>query len=60
MSAAPALKIVKGGPAWLRRDAERISGALPPLMAAAERLAASVVAGVHGRRRENQRVWSEW
>lgn len=39
------------GPAWLRRDAERISGALPPLMAAAERLAASVVAGVHGRKR---------
>lgn len=38
-------------PAWLRRDAERISGALPPLLAAAERLAASVAAGVHGRKR---------
>ncbi|MGG7565263.1 DUF58 domain-containing protein [Rhodovulum sp. DZ06] len=38
-------------PAWLRRDAERISGALPPLLAEAERLAASVAAGVHGRRR---------
>ncbi|HKK36413.1 MAG TPA: DUF58 domain-containing protein [Paracoccaceae bacterium] len=38
-------------PAWLRRDAERISGALPPLLAAAERLAASTVAGVHGRKR---------
>ncbi|MFT7390645.1 MAG: hypothetical protein ACI9ZH_000869 [Paracoccaceae bacterium] len=38
-------------PAWLRRDAERISGALPPLVAEAERLAASVAAGVHGRRR---------
>lgn len=41
----------RGSPAWLRRDAEQISGALPPLMAQAERLAASVVAGVHGRRR---------
>lgn len=39
------------GAGWLRRDAERISGALPPLLAEAERLAASVVAGVHGRRR---------
>lgn len=38
-------------PAWLRRDAERISGALPPLLAEAERLAASVAMGVHGRRR---------
>lgn len=38
-------------PAWLRRDAERISGALPPLVAEAERLSASVAAGVHGRRR---------
>lgn len=38
-------------PAWLRRDAERISGALPPLLAEAQRLAASVAAGVHGRRR---------
>lgn len=39
------------GPGWLRRDAEQISGALPPLMVAAERLAASTVSGVHGRRR---------
>ena len=38
-------------PAWLRRDAEHISGALPPLLAQAERLAASTVAGVHGRKR---------
>ncbi|MEL6792581.1 MAG: DUF58 domain-containing protein, partial [Pseudomonadota bacterium] len=30
--------------------AERISGALPPLLAEAERLAASVAPGVHGRR----------
>ena len=37
--------------AWLRRDAERISGALPPLLVEAERLVASAVPGVHGRRR---------
>ena len=40
----------QGRAGWLRRDAERISGALPPLLAEAERLAASVVQGVHGRR----------
>ena len=53
MSRAPAPSSIpdRGGPAWLRRDAEQISGALPPLMAEAERLAASVVPGVHGRRR---------
>lgn len=39
------------GPGWLRRDAERISGALPPLMVEAERLAHTVSSGVHGRRR---------
>ncbi|MEM6677846.1 MAG: DUF58 domain-containing protein [Pseudomonadota bacterium] len=37
--------------AWLRRDSERISGALPPLLVAAERLVASTFHGVHGRRR---------
>jgi uncharacterized protein (DUF58 family) len=36
---------------WLRRDAERISGTLPPLLVEAERLAAGLVTGVHGRRR---------
>jgi uncharacterized protein (DUF58 family) len=36
---------------WLRRDAERVSGALPPLLVEAERLAASLTHGVHGRRR---------
>lgn len=41
----------RSGPGWLRRDAEQISGALPPLMAEAQRLAATVIAGVHGRRR---------
>ncbi len=37
--------------AWLRRDAERISGTLPPLLVEAEHLARSMVTGVHGRRR---------
>ena len=46
--ADPAIKRV--GEGWLRRDAERISGALPPLLAEAERLAASVAPGVHGRK----------
>ncbi len=36
---------------WLRRDAERISGTLPPLLVEADRLAAGLVTGVHGRRR---------
>jgi uncharacterized protein (DUF58 family) len=39
------------GPVGLRRDAEKIAGALPPLLAEAEVLAASVAFGVHGRRR---------
>ena len=36
---------------WLRRDAERISGTLPPLLVEADRLASGLVTGVHGRRR---------
>lgn len=49
MSAAP----VRSGDqsAWLRRDAERISGALPPLLVEAQRLAITLAPGVHGRRR---------
>lgn len=39
------------GPVGLRRDAEKIAGALPPLLAEAETLAATVAMGVHGRRR---------
>jgi uncharacterized protein (DUF58 family) len=39
------------GPVGLRRDAEKIGGALPPLLAQAEHLAASVSMGFHGRRR---------
>ncbi|HEU0222823.1 MAG TPA: DUF58 domain-containing protein [Paracoccaceae bacterium] len=41
----------RGSAEWLRRDAERISGTLPPLLAEAERLAHTVAPGVHGRRR---------
>jgi uncharacterized protein (DUF58 family) len=39
------------GPVGLRRDAEKIAGALPPLLAEAEFLAATVSLGEHGRRR---------
>ena len=35
----------------LRGDAEKIAGTLPPLLAEAERLAATVALGEHGRRR---------
>lgn len=35
----------------LRRDAEKISGALPPLLVEAERLASTLASGAHGRRR---------
>lgn len=34
---------------WLRRDAERISGSLPPLLVEANRLVSTLAAGVHGR-----------
>ena len=39
------------GAIGLRRDAEKIAGALPPLLAEAEFLAGNVAMGVHGRRR---------
>lgn len=35
----------------LRRDAEKISGSLPPLLVEAEKIVASLAIGVHGRRR---------
>lgn len=38
-------------PAQLRERAERLGGALPPLIVAAQHLANSVLAGAHGRRR---------
>jgi uncharacterized protein (DUF58 family) len=42
--------VTADGPA-LRRSAEALSGALPPLLVAAEHLANSVLPGGHGRRR---------
>lgn len=38
----------------LRRDAEALAAPLPPLLADAEHLAASVMSGAHGRRRVGQ------
>jgi uncharacterized protein (DUF58 family) len=35
----------------LRRDAEKVSGSLPPLLVEAERLVSTLAIGVHGRRR---------
>jgi len=40
--------------ASLRGDAETLAAPLPPLLAAAEQLAASVMTGAHGRRRVGQ------
>lgn len=40
-----------GGPGALRSEAEALAGPLPPLLADAERLAATVLPGAHGRRR---------
>lgn len=40
--------------ARLRQDAETLAGPLPPLLAAAEHLASSVMTGAHGRRRVGQ------
>jgi len=37
-----------------RQEAERLGGALPPLLVAAERVAQTVAQGVHGRRRVGQ------
>ncbi|MEM9139801.1 MAG: DUF58 domain-containing protein [Pseudomonadota bacterium] len=36
---------------YLRRDAEKISGSLPPLLVEAEKLVSTLAIGVHGRRR---------
>ena len=38
-------------PSHLRSDAEHLAGGLPPLLAEAQRLASSVMMGVHGRKR---------
>src|ERR1044071_6317373 len=40
--------------ATLQHRAEQIAGRLPPLLVAAERVAATVAQGVHGRRRVGQ------
>ncbi|MEO0943352.1 MAG: DUF58 domain-containing protein [Pseudomonadota bacterium] len=40
--------------AHLRQEAEALAGPLPPLLAAAEHLASSVMTGAHGRRRVGQ------
>ncbi len=42
------------GPAGIRHRAEQASSRLPPLMVAADRVAATVAQGVHGRRRVGQ------
>lgn len=36
---------------WLRRDAEKITGSLPPLLAEASQLAHVLASGLHGRKR---------
>jgi len=43
-----------GAPGALRDRAEQTAAALPPLLVAAERVAATVAQGVHGRRRVGQ------
>ena len=40
--------------ATVRRDAERAAGKLPPIMVQADRVATTVVQGVHGRRKVGQ------
>ena len=42
------------GPAALQHRAEQLAASLPPLLVAAERVAATVAQGVHGRRRVGQ------
>ena len=57
---APALNLTGQGkaatasPAAIRRQAEEAGARLPPLLVAAERVAATVAQGVHGRRRVGQ------
>ncbi len=45
---------MRTAPAPLRLQAEALAGTLPPLLAEAEHLAASVLPGAHGRRRAGQ------
>lgn len=46
--------LAKRHPPPLREEAEETAAALPPLLVAAERVAATVAQGVHGRRRVGQ------
>jgi len=46
--------IRKESAAGRRQEAERLGGALPPLLVAADRVAQTVAQGVHGRRRVGQ------
>jgi uncharacterized protein (DUF58 family) len=52
--ASAGLTALQNAPARLRERAQQASAALPPLMVAAERVAATVAQGVHGRRRVGQ------
>ena len=44
----------RSGPAYLRHAAEEAAARVPPIMVAADRVAATVAQGVHGRRRIGQ------
>ena len=44
----------RAAPGGLRHRAEQAGSALPPLLVAAERVAATVAQGIHGRRRVGQ------
>lgn len=49
-----AVSLPRGAAPPLRERAEQLASALPPLLVAAERVAATVAQGVHGRRRVGQ------
>jgi uncharacterized protein (DUF58 family) len=49
-----ALSGLRAAPAPLRERAQQAAAALPPLLVAAERVAATVAQGIHGRRRVGQ------
>lgn len=54
MSIFPRQAKQRSAPATLRHAAEESAAAMPPLQVAAERIAATVAQGVHGRRRVGQ------
>jgi uncharacterized protein (DUF58 family) len=59
MSLTPSVPERRAAPTVLARRAEALGARLPPLMVAAERVAATVAQGVHGRRRvgEGDSFW---